>query len=126
MSVQTAAPTQTGACAAAPPVREPYGVDDAVELSRSLKALSDPTRLRLLSLIAAHVDGEACVCDLTGSVDVGQPTISHHLKILREAGLVTSRRRGTWVHYAIVPGAVERITAALAAVTTPLSSGPPE
>jgi ArsR family transcriptional regulator len=71
-----------------------------------------------LSLIAAHVDGEACVCDLTDSLDLSQPTISHHLKILREAGLLTSRRRGTWVHYAIVPGAVDRIATAVTAVST--------
>lgn len=59
--------------------------------------LADPVRLRLLSLIASHEGGEACVCDLTGPFDVSQPTISHHVKVLREAGLVGSERRGTWV-----------------------------
>ena len=72
-------------------VREPLGEEAAVELSRMFKALSDPVRLRLLSLIASHEGGEACVCDLTGPFDVSQPTISHHLKVLREAGLVGSR-----------------------------------
>ncbi len=67
------------------------------------KALSDPVRLRLLSLIASHEGGEACVCDLTGPFDVSQPTISHHLKVLREAGLVGSERRGTWVYYWVLP-----------------------
>ncbi|MCG7634570.1 MULTISPECIES: ArsR/SmtB family transcription factor [Gordonia] len=64
-----------------------------------LKALADPVRLRLLSEIAAHPGGEACVCDISGPFDVSQPTISHHLKVLREAGLVTSERRATWVYY---------------------------
>jgi ArsR family transcriptional regulator len=75
---------------------------DAASLAASFKAVADPTRLRLLSLIAAHEGGEACVCDLTGEFDLSGPTISHHLKVLREAGLVTSERRGTWVHYRVV------------------------
>jgi ArsR family transcriptional regulator len=64
-----------------------------------LKALADPVRLRLVSLIAAHEGGEACVCDLTGAFDLSQPTISHHLKVLHEAGLVTREKRGVWVFY---------------------------
>lgn len=69
----------------------------AEQVAGLMKALADPVRLRLLSLIAAR--DEACVCDLTTPFDVSQPTISHHLRVLREAGLVDSERRGTWVHY---------------------------
>ena len=74
-----------------------------------LKALSDPIRLRLLSLIASHGGGEACVCDISQGIDVGQPTISHHLRVLREAGWVTSERQGTWVWYALRPEAAARL-----------------
>jgi ArsR family transcriptional regulator, arsenate/arsenite/antimonite-responsive transcriptional repressor len=79
----------------APIVREPLGEAAAADLARMFKALSDPVRLRLLSLIASYDGGQACVCDLTGPFDVSQPTISHHLKVLRQAGLVDSGRRGT-------------------------------
>lgn len=103
---------QDEACCA-PMVREPLGASDAAELSRMFKALSDPIRLRLLSLIASHEGGEACVCDLTGPFDVSQPTISHHLKVLREAGLVGSERRGTWVYYWVLPDALGRLSALL-------------
>ncbi|MFF0554493.1 ArsR/SmtB family transcription factor [Streptomyces sp. NPDC004266] len=94
-------------------VREPLGEDAAVGLSRMFKALGDPVRLRLLSLIASHEGGEACVCDLTGPFDVSQPTISHHLKVLREAGLVDSERRGTWVYYWVLPDALAQLSALL-------------
>ncbi|SNT39642.1 ArsR family transcriptional regulator [Rhodococcoides kyotonense] len=75
------------------------------------KALGDPVRLRLLSLVASHAGGEACVCDISGSFDVSQPTISHHLKVLREAGLLESERRGTWVYYRAVPVALQYLSA---------------
>lgn len=87
--------------------------EDALRLARGLKALADPARLRLLSLIAAHEGGEACVCDLTEPVGLSQPTVSHHLKQLTEAGLVTREKRGVWAYFTIVPGAVEAITAHL-------------
>ncbi|MFD9033529.1 ArsR/SmtB family transcription factor [Streptomyces sp. NPDC059567] len=96
-----------------PMVREPLGEESAVDLARMFKALSDPVRLRLLSLIASHEGGEACVCDLTGPFDVSQPTISHHLKVLREAGLVGSERRGTWVYYWVLPTALARLSSLL-------------
>ena len=67
------------------------------------KALGDPVRLRLVSLIGAHQGGEVCVCDLTAAFDLTQPTISHHLKVLREAGIIDSERRGTWVYYWLCP-----------------------
>ena len=98
----------TGVCCA-PLVREPLGEDEAAELARVLKALADPVRLRLVSLIGARGAGETCVCDLTGAFELTAPTISHHLKVLREAGLITSERRGTWVYYRLVPGALERL-----------------
>lgn len=103
-------PDDTTACST-PLVREPLSAGDAETLARTFKALSDPNRLRLLSLIASHESGEACVCDLTEPLDLSQPTVSHHLKVLREAGLVTSERRGTWVHYTLVPEALQRIAA---------------
>jgi ArsR family transcriptional regulator, arsenate/arsenite/antimonite-responsive transcriptional repressor len=90
-------------------VRRPLGEDDAKSLAGTFKALSDPVRLRLLSLIASHEGGEACVCNLTGLFDVTQPTISHHLKVLREAGLIESERRGTWVYYWVLPAALDRL-----------------
>lgn len=94
-------------------VREPLGEEDAAALARMFKALSDPVRLRLLSLIASHEGAEACVCDLTGPFDVSQPTISHHLKVLRDAGLVGSERRGTWVYYWVLPEALAQLSALL-------------
>ncbi|WP_052848990.1 ArsR/SmtB family transcription factor [Streptomyces avicenniae] len=96
-----------------PMVRQALGEDAAAELARMFKALADPVRLRLLSLIASYDGGEACVCDLTGPFDVSQPTISHHLKVLREAGLVGSERRGTWVYYRVVPSALAQLSTLL-------------
>lgn len=83
------------------------------------KAMGDPVRLRLLSLIASHEGGEACVCDLTDVFELTGPTISHHLKVLREAGLITGERRGTWVYYRVLPEALGRLSDLLtpAAVT---------
>ncbi|MDX3236388.1 metalloregulator ArsR/SmtB family transcription factor [Streptomyces sp. ME03-5709C] len=106
-----------------PMVREPLGETDAVDLARLFKALSDPVRLRLLSLIASHEGGEACVCDLTGPFDVSQPTISHHLKVLREAGLVGSERRGTWVYYWVIPPALARLSDLLQIPAEPATAG---
>ncbi|MBO3086234.1 ArsR/SmtB family transcription factor [Cellulomonas fengjieae] len=82
----------------------------AADLSQSLKALADPTRLRLLSLIAAHDGAEACVCDLTEPVGLSQPTVSHHLKVLVDAGLVTRDKRGVWAYYSLTPGALDAVT----------------
>ncbi|MFC4335451.1 ArsR/SmtB family transcription factor [Salininema proteolyticum] len=82
-----------------PLVREPLNPAQAERLAPSFKALGDPVRLRLLSLIASHEGGRVCVCDLTGSFDLKAPTISHHLKVLKDHGLVTSERRGTWIYY---------------------------
>ncbi|MEO7193853.1 MAG: metalloregulator ArsR/SmtB family transcription factor [Pseudonocardiaceae bacterium] len=100
-----------GCCS--PLVREPLSAEQAVELSRLFKAMGDPVRLRLLSLIASHDGGEACVCDLSGVFELTGPTISHHLRVLREAGLISGERRGTWVYYRIEPGALRRLSAVL-------------
>jgi ArsR family transcriptional regulator len=102
-----------------PMTREPLAVDQATELAAAFKALGDPVRLRLFSLIASHVDGEACVCDLTGDFDVSQPTISHHLKVLRDAGLLTSERRASWVYYRVVPDALAALARLLAVPSEP-------
>ncbi len=88
-------------------------VDRATRLARTLKALADPARLRLLSLIAASPTGEACVCDLTGPLGLGQPTVSHHCKVLVEAGFLRRDKRGVWAHFSVVPGAVAAVAAAL-------------
>lgn len=90
---------------------EPMGADRADGLSALLKALADPIRLRLLSLIAAA--DEVCVCDLTPPFRVSQPTISHHLRVLREAGFVDCSRRGTWVYYRARPEALQAVGTAL-------------
>jgi ArsR family transcriptional regulator, arsenate/arsenite/antimonite-responsive transcriptional repressor len=85
----------------------------AVELARVFKALADPVRLRLLSLITGAEGGEACVCELTAGFEVSGPTISHHLKVLREAGLIDGDRRGTWIYYRAVPEVLETALRAL-------------
>nr|WP_228837033.1 metalloregulator ArsR/SmtB family transcription factor [Nocardia brasiliensis] len=79
------------------------------------KALADPVRLRVLSAVAARAGGEACVCEVSEGIDVTQPTISHHLKVLREAGLLTSERRASWVYYRVVPQALQQLSELLAA-----------
>lgn len=86
---------------------------DADELAGRLKAVADPTRLKLISLLAAQPELEACVCDLPEALGVSQPTVSHHFKVLAEAGLVDRRKEGTWVHYRLKPEAFEDLTRAL-------------
>jgi ArsR family transcriptional regulator, arsenate/arsenite/antimonite-responsive transcriptional repressor len=102
-----------------PLAREPLTAEKAVELARLFKAMGDPARLRLLSLIASHDDGEACVCEISDVFDLSGPTISHHLKVLREAGLITGERRGTWVYYRVRPDALQLASQVLAADATP-------
>jgi ArsR family transcriptional regulator len=86
---------------------------DAEQLARRFKALGDPTRVRLLSLISAHDGGEACICDLTDPVGLSQPTVSHHMKQLADAGLVTREQRGKWAYYRIVDDALIALAAAI-------------
>src|SRR6185437_2224675 len=91
-------PVETVACCS-PMTRDPLNADQAEQISTLLKALADPVRLRLMSLVLSHDDGEACVCDLTDKFALSQPTISHHLKVLHDAGLLDREKRGTWVYY---------------------------
>jgi len=103
--------SQEAACCA-PLAEAPLAVDQAASMAKMFKALADPARLRLLSLITS-ADGEVCVCDLTTAFDLTQPTISHHLKVLREAGLVGSERRGTWVYYWARPENLKQLSVLL-------------
>ena len=96
-----------------PLAREPLSAQQSIELSRVFKAMGDPVRLRLLSLIASHEGGEACVCQLTDLFDLAGPTISHHLRVLREAGLIAGERRGTWIYYRLLPDALARASTVL-------------
>src|ERR687897_2864443 len=100
----------TAAACCTPLVREPLSADEAEQLAGTMKALADPTRLRLLSIVAASENAEACVCDLIEPVGLSQPTVSHHLKILTTAGFLTRSKRGTWAYFALVPGALDRIS----------------
>ncbi|MFI0243159.1 ArsR/SmtB family transcription factor [Streptomyces sp. NPDC016845] len=91
----------------------PLEEDQAAELAPVFKALGDPVRLRLLSMIASQQGGEICVCDLTPAFELSQPTISHHLKLLKQAGLIASERRGTWVYYRLLPQKTDQLAAIL-------------
>lgn len=108
--------SDVSACRYVPMVREPLSPEAAVDISAKLKALADPVRLRLFSLVASHSGGEACVCDISSDIDVTQPTVSHHLKVLKEAGLLTSERRASWVYYSVVPQALTTLSSVLSAV----------
>jgi ArsR family transcriptional regulator, arsenate/arsenite/antimonite-responsive transcriptional repressor len=100
----------------APITREPITTGGAKDLAAVLKALADPVRLRLLSMIAAHEGGEACVCDLTEPLGLTQPTVSYHLKTLAEAGFLTRSKRATWAFYTLVPGSLDAVAKTLATV----------
>lgn len=107
--------TDVTACCA-PLVREPLDAQNAEKLARALKAIADPARLRLISMVAAHADGEACVCDLTEPLGLSQPTVSHHLKVLVDAGIFHREKRATWAYYSIVPGALDLLASLLVTV----------
>jgi ArsR family transcriptional regulator, arsenate/arsenite/antimonite-responsive transcriptional repressor len=102
----------------APTTADPGGIGtvEAEAYAHTFKALGDPTRLRLVTMIAEHDGGEACVCDLTEPLDLGQPTVSHHLRILTEAGILAREKRGVWAYYSIRPGALAHLTDLLARV----------
>src|SRR4029079_7502613 len=99
----------TDAACCTPLTKEAIDAERAQDLAQKLKALADPTRLRLISIVAASEGEEACVCDLTEPVGLSQPTVSHHLKILVDAGFLTRTKRGTWSYYALVPGALDSV-----------------
>ncbi|HEX2286194.1 MAG TPA: metalloregulator ArsR/SmtB family transcription factor [Mycobacterium sp.] len=107
--------TDVQQCEFAPLVRQPLSMAAAAELAAKLKAMSDPVRLRLLSVVASRTGGEACVCELSEGIDLSQPTISHHLKVLRTAGLLHSERRGSWVYYRVIPEALQQLSELLGA-----------
>lgn len=90
-------------------ISSPLGRAEAENLARVLKAVADPTRLQLISLIKSAPKGEACVCDLTTPLGLRQPTVSHHLKVLMEVGLLERERRATWMWYTLVPGALDSL-----------------
>jgi ArsR family transcriptional regulator, arsenate/arsenite/antimonite-responsive transcriptional repressor len=97
----------------APLTDEPLSPHDAADLAPLFKALADPVRLRLVSMIACHEGGEACVCELTDAFDLKAPTISHHLKVLRESGVIEAERRGTWIYYRVNPEVLARVSGVL-------------
>ncbi len=105
-------PTQLIACCA-PLAHQPLSAAGAEQLAGVLKGLADPTRLRLVSLIQAHEGGEACVCDLTEPIGLTQPTVSHHLRVLLDVGLLERDKRGVWAYYRVVPGALAEVAALL-------------
>src|SRR5579863_6050074 len=100
LALTVLSPAETAACCA-PLSAEPLTMEQAEQVAPLLKALADPVRLRLMSLVASRPGGEACVCDLNGAFDLSQPTISHHMKVLHEAGLVDRDKRGVWVYYRV-------------------------
>jgi ArsR family transcriptional regulator len=116
MTLMDLLPVRDVTACCAPLAREAMTQENAANLASSLKALADPARLRIISMVAAHEDAEACVCDLTEPLGLGQPTVSHHLKILVEAGYLTRSKRGTWAYYKLVPGALDGVAGLLASV----------
>jgi ArsR family transcriptional regulator len=109
-------PVQAVACCS-PVTREPLSADAAERIAPLVKAIADPVRLRLLSLVASHADGEACVCDLNDAFELSQPTISHHLKLLHDAGLLDRDKRGVWVYYRVNATALGDLATLLGGVT---------
>jgi ArsR family transcriptional regulator, arsenate/arsenite/antimonite-responsive transcriptional repressor len=98
----------------APVVRQVIQPDEAATLAAGFKALSDPARLQLISLVAAHAHQEACVCDLTEPVGLSQPTVSHHLKLLVQAGILSREQRGKWAYYKLVPATLNALAGLIA------------
>lgn len=101
---------------------DPLSEADAQQLAGVLKVLADPVRLRLLSLVARAPGGEVCACDLVDVLERSQPTISHHLKVLHEAGVLSKERRGVWIHYSITPTAIAGVCDALGIACSPVAA----
>jgi ArsR family transcriptional regulator, arsenate/arsenite/antimonite-responsive transcriptional repressor len=104
--------TVTACCA--PLSEEPLAAEDAEQLAAALKVIADPSRLRLLSLIHAQPDGEACVCHLQEPLGLSQPTVSHHLKVLVDSGLLEREQRGRWAYFRVIPGQLRALRELLA------------
>jgi ArsR family transcriptional regulator, arsenate/arsenite/antimonite-responsive transcriptional repressor len=109
-SLALISPAETAACCS-PLTAQPLSAEQAEQVAPLLKALADPVRLRLMSLVASCDGGEACICDLNAAFDLSQPTISHHMKVLHEAGLVDRDKRGVWVYYRVRPEALASLGA---------------
>ncbi len=109
-SLTVISPAETAACCS-PLSAQPLTMEQAEQVAPLLKALADPVRLRLMSLVASREGGEACVCDLNDAFDLSQPTISHHMKVLHDAGLVDRDKRGVWVYYRACPQALTALGA---------------
>lgn len=116
MTLMELLPVRDVTACCSPLTREAIAEANASHLASSLKALADPSRLRIISMVAAHDGAEACVCDLTEPLGLGQPTVSHHLKILVDAGYLTRSKRGTWAYYSLVPGALDGVARLLVTV----------
>jgi ArsR family transcriptional regulator, arsenate/arsenite/antimonite-responsive transcriptional repressor len=114
-SVLELTPVETVACCS-PLTKEPLSEGAAGRIAPLLKALADPVRLRLLSLVASHAEGEACVCDLNDAFELSQPTISHHLKVLHDVGLLDRAKRGVWVYYSVRRDALADLAALVGGV----------
>ena len=110
LTLAVISPAETAACCA-PLTAQPLSMEQAEQVAPLLKALADPVRLRLMSLVASHEGGEACICDLNEAFELSQPTISHHMKVLHEAGLVDRDKRGVWVYYRVRPQALSALAA---------------
>ena len=111
-----------------PLAEAPLSTEQARDLAARFKALADPARLRLVSILLASPDGESCTCDLTGPLGLSQPTVTHHLRTLTQAGIVTADRRGVWTHYRVSPDALavlSRMLVPSAELPTGQPSGPP-
>ncbi|WP_150308756.1 ArsR/SmtB family transcription factor [Planctomonas psychrotolerans] len=124
MALTQALPLRDVTACCAPLTRESITPDNAEKLARSLKALADPARLRLISMVAAHPDRESCVCDLTEPLGLSQPTVSHHLKVLVDAGVLSRDKRGTWAYYRLVPGALDSLGQLLLTIQPNAVDGP--
>jgi ArsR family transcriptional regulator, arsenate/arsenite/antimonite-responsive transcriptional repressor len=109
VNISEVKPIATVAVSCPPLLAGPLDPEQAESLASALKAIADPARLRLLSLIQSQPDGEACVCHLTEPLGLTQPTVSHHLRVLLQAGLVEREQRGSWAHYRVVPGQLESL-----------------
>ncbi|NHW49298.1 helix-turn-helix transcriptional regulator [Paenarthrobacter sp. MSM-2-10-13] len=114
-TLQTLEPAVDASCCV-PAGTPALTAEQAQQKALVFKALADPNRLRLLSIVKAEASGESCVCDLTEPLDLGQPTVSHHLKILVDAGLLHREKRGTWAYYSLIPGALDDVAGILAAL----------
>jgi ArsR family transcriptional regulator, arsenate/arsenite/antimonite-responsive transcriptional repressor len=119
-SLPILSPVESVACCS-PLAHEPMTSQQADQVAPLLKALADPVRLRLMSLVASHQGGEACVCDLSGAFELSQPTISHHLKVLHECGLLDRDKRGVWVYYRARTDALANLAALISAPETALA-----